>query len=38
MENWLARQKALADRQSQLDALRFSISDLTEANGESEEN
>ncbi len=36
LEKWLARQKALTDRQLRLDALRLPISEVGEANGENE--
>lgn len=35
-EKWLARQKALADRQLRLDALRLPVSDAGETNGDNE--
>jgi F0F1-type ATP synthase membrane subunit b/b' len=35
-EKWLARQKALADRQLRLDALRLPVSDVGETNGDNE--
>jgi hypothetical protein len=36
-EKWLARQKALADRQLKLDALRLPSAELSESNGDTQE-
>lgn len=36
-EKWLARQKALADRQLRLDTLRIPVPDVSESNGDSQE-
>jgi hypothetical protein len=36
-EKWLARQKALADRQLRLDMLRIPIPDVPETNGDNQE-